>query len=109
MKSLKYLLSGRFDKKNQGFEKLKVEFFPFLVYIGLSGGNMQNTYTEKEGTMKRRFFFKSALSLGIISGISLLYPNQKGNEGNLYSKIEKVKTAMLSMQHYAWEQGVASQ
>jgi rhamnogalacturonyl hydrolase YesR len=59
--------------------------------------------------MKRRFFFKSALSLGSIPGISLLYPNQKGNEGNLYSQIDKVKSAMLSMQRYAWEQGVASQ
>lgn len=59
--------------------------------------------------MERRFFLKSAISLGSISAISFLNPNKKGNEGNTNQKIEKVKTAMLSMQRYAWEQGVASQ
>ena len=59
--------------------------------------------------MERRFFLKGVLSFGSIPGISLFKSNKKGKGGNPHSKIEKVKSAMLSMQRYAWEQGVASQ
>jgi len=45
--------------------------------------------------MKRRSFLIKCLSLGSISGISFLYPNQKGNEGNLYLKIGEKRASRI--------------
>ena len=61
--------------------------------------------------MKRRKFLKSSLILGPAVGTipSLRYALTEDKNSGLTSKIEKVKMAMLSMQRYAWEQGVAAQ
>ncbi len=63
--------------------------------------------------MKRRKFLKNGALLCAGTGISLFGEGQtiapKTKNGALNEKIEKVKRAMLSMQRYAWEQGVAAQ
>ena len=61
--------------------------------------------------MKRRKFLKSSLILGPAAGTipALRYAFPEVENSGLTSKIEKVKLAMLSMQRYAWEQGVAAQ
>jgi len=64
--------------------------------------------------MKRRNFLKRTFSYGTATGASLIFSRddifrQKSNKKNLKHEIEKVKRAMLSMQRYAWEQGVAAQ
>jgi len=65
--------------------------------------------------MKRRDFFKRTLSYGAVSGASLVLSDYEASgqipssEKSLMQKIEKAKQAMLSMQRYAWEQGVAAQ
>ncbi len=64
--------------------------------------------------MERRKFFKKTFSYGTAAGASLIFLRndvfrQKVYKKNVNHKIEKVKRAMLSMQRYAWEQGVAAQ
>ncbi len=56
--------------------------------------------------MKRRHFFKKSFAVGaVLGGSRLLGGSGSANDG----KIKKVMQAMLSMQRYAWEQGVAAQ
>ena len=63
--------------------------------------------------MKRRKFLKNGALYGAATGASLFVRGQddapKAEKTALSEKIEKVKRAMLSMQRYAWEQGVAAQ
>jgi unsaturated rhamnogalacturonyl hydrolase len=63
--------------------------------------------------MKRRKFLKNGALYSAATGTSLLVKEQnvaqKVKKTALSEKIEKVKRAMLSMQRYAWEQGVAAQ
>jgi len=63
--------------------------------------------------MKRRKFLKNGAFFCAATGASLYVRGQdvapKADKTALSEKIEKVKRAMLSMQRYAWEQGVAVQ
>lgn len=63
--------------------------------------------------MKRRKFLKNGALYGAATGASLFVREeniaQRPEKPALREKIEKVKRAMLSMQRYAWEQGVAAQ
>ena len=64
--------------------------------------------------MERRKFLKRTLAYGSTAGVSLIMPNGRSlangpEKSALEGTIEKVKTAMLSMQRQAWEQGVAAQ
>lgn len=63
--------------------------------------------------MKRRKFLKNGALYSAATGASLFVRDQdvapKAEKTALSERIEKVKRAMLSMQRYAWEQGVAAQ
>ncbi|MGB3860490.1 MAG: glycoside hydrolase family 88 protein [Candidatus Aminicenantaceae bacterium] len=63
--------------------------------------------------MKRRKFLKNGALYSAATGTSLFVREhnvaRKAEKTDLSEKIEKVKRAMLSMQRYAWEQGVAAQ
>lgn len=63
--------------------------------------------------MERRNFFKKVLSCGIFPVVMVRDASKKGSVPRGIKKknpiLEKVKRAMLSMQRYAWEQGVAAQ
>jgi rhamnogalacturonyl hydrolase YesR len=60
--------------------------------------------------MKRRKFLKNGALYSAATGASLFIGEKNVTQkAALSEKIEKVKRAMLSMQRYAWEQGVAAQ
>jgi unsaturated rhamnogalacturonyl hydrolase len=64
--------------------------------------------------MKRRKFLEKTLSYGTATGASLIILKGQSlsnapEKRTFEETIEKVKTAMLSMQRQAWEQGVAAQ
>ena len=65
--------------------------------------------------MKRRKFLKETLVLGAAAGTSLAAAGDKvlrahpSEEKEVGEKLHKVKRAMMAMQRYAWEQGVAAQ
>jgi rhamnogalacturonyl hydrolase YesR len=63
--------------------------------------------------MERRKFLKNGALYSAATGASLFVREkniaQNAEKATLNEKIEKVKRAMLSMQRYAWEQGVAAQ
>jgi unsaturated rhamnogalacturonyl hydrolase len=63
--------------------------------------------------MKRRKFLKNGAIFCAATGVSPFVRDQdvapKAEKTPLSENIEKVRQAMLSMQRYAWEQGVASQ
>ncbi len=60
--------------------------------------------------MERRKFLKNGVLYSAATGASL-FAREKNfpQKAALSEKIEKVKRAMLAMQRYAWEQGVAAQ
>jgi unsaturated rhamnogalacturonyl hydrolase len=64
--------------------------------------------------MRRRKFLAGGVSAGVLAGASLVPSAQTGNatgarRARTSPLVEKVKTAMLTMQRQAWEQGVAAQ
>jgi unsaturated rhamnogalacturonyl hydrolase len=63
--------------------------------------------------MKRRKFLKNGALYSAATGASLFAGDKnvdrKIKKAALVAKIEKVKRAMMSMQRYSWEQGVAAQ
>jgi unsaturated rhamnogalacturonyl hydrolase len=64
--------------------------------------------------MRRRKFLAGGVSAGVLAGASLVPSAQTGNatgarRARMSPLVEKVKTAMLTMQRQAWEQGVAAQ
>jgi unsaturated rhamnogalacturonyl hydrolase len=64
--------------------------------------------------MRRRKFLAGGVSAGVLAGASLL-PSAQAEQpkdprrARMSPLVEKVKTAMLTMQRQAWEQGVAAQ
>jgi unsaturated rhamnogalacturonyl hydrolase len=73
-------------------------------------------HEQKEGfIMHRRHFLKGTLICGGAAGASLAIQGSRSLSAHPSGKkksdqrIEKVKRAMLAMQRYAWEQGVAAQ